>query len=103
MPLEYVKVIWEPEDKKGFHNIIFIKLRKKFMIQTKSYAIFNIWQELLRKRVLISDFHSEYRVLKEIGMGSFARVYYAKRIGTNNRYAVKAFTKEDLEEYKNGV
>ena len=38
-----------------------------------------------------------------MGIGSFARVYYANRIGTNNYYAVKAFTKEDLAEYNKGI
>ncbi len=51
----------------------------------------------------MSDFHSEYKVKKEIGIGSFARVYYAKRAGTDNYYAVKAFTKEDLAEYNKGI
>lgn len=36
-------------------------------------------------------------------MGSFARVYYANRIDTENFYAVKAFTKEDLAEYNKGI
>jgi len=60
---------------------------------TKNIAIFNIWTEVLRKKVLVSDFHKEYKVTKEIGIGSYARVYYAKRVDTSNYYAVKAFTK----------
>ncbi len=32
------------------------------------------WKEALRTKVLISDFHIEYKVFKLIGTGSFARV-----------------------------
>ncbi len=36
-------------------------------------------------------------------MGNFARVYYARRVGTDNYYAVKAFTKEDLDQHEKGL
>ncbi len=32
------------------------------------------WKEALRTKVLINDFHIEYKVTKLIGTGSFARV-----------------------------
>jgi len=102
MPLDYVKALWR-KNKKGLHIIIFIKLGKTFQISTKNPVIFNIWQEVLRKHVLVSDFHKEYKVEKQVGIGNFARVYYAKRSGTDNYYAVKAFTKEDLAEYDKGI
>jgi len=42
-------------------------------------------------------------VLQQIGIGNFARVYKAKRSGCEKLYAVKAFTKEDLDDYEKGV
>ncbi len=40
---------------------------------------------------------------KMLGKGSFARVYKAKRIGTENIFAIKAFTKADIWEQSKGV
>jgi len=51
----------------------------------------------------VNDFHDEYNVTKQIGQGSFARVYHAKRKGTNHQFAVKAFPKEALDEEDDGI
>ena len=62
-----------------------------------------VWKEKLRTITLIADFHDEYKVTKEIGKGSFARVYYAKRKSTGEEFAIKAFSKLSLDEEKDGV
>lgn len=51
------------------------------------------WKRALRTRVLISDFHKEYKVSKIIGQGSFATIYYAIRIKNKKEFAIKAFNK----------
>ncbi len=61
------------------------------------------WKEVLRRLVLITDFHSEYNVTRQIGQGSFARVYHAKRKGKDISFAVKAFPKEALNEEEDGI
>lgn len=41
-------------------------------------------------------FHDDYKALKMIGRGSFAKVYLVESIATGKNYAVKAFTKESI-------
>ena len=45
---------------------------------------------------MINDFHEEYFATKIIGKGSFAKVYYGFRKGTEKFYAIKAFNKITL-------
>lgn len=37
---------------------------------------FNKWKEALRPLVLVEDFHEEYKVLKIVGIGTFAKVNF---------------------------
>ena len=101
MSLDLVKCLWESDKKKYY--IMFIKRRKKYCFYTENISQYNEWKEQLRKLVLIADFHDEYTVTKQIGKGSFARVYYATRKGTKNEFAIKAFSKSSLQEEEKGV
>ena len=42
------------------------------------------------------NFHDEYKAIKMIGRGSFAKVYLVESKTTGKSYAVKAFTKESV-------
>ena len=53
--------------------------------------------------MLMGDFHEEFNVTKQVGVGSFARVYYAKRIETGEEYAVKAFSKKAINAEDKGL
>ena len=75
MPLDYIKGLWCKVGN-GKFGIIFVKNEKKEKILTKKIPIFNMWCETLRKLILVSDFHSEYQMIKQIGSGSFARVIF---------------------------
>ena len=94
MKLDLVKCLWIKH--KDFHGIKFTKSGQNYEIFTKSMKIYTNWKEALRRMVLVTDFHAEYNVTKQIGQGSFGRVYHAKRKNTELQFAVKAFPKEAL-------
>jgi serine/threonine protein kinase len=54
------------------------------------------WIKVLRSICVVTDFHKEYKAIKMIGQGGFAKVYLVKSSSNNERYAVKAFTKDNL-------
>ena len=96
-----MKCVWTK--KKDLKGISFTKSGQTYEIFTKNTKIYLNWKEALRRLVLISDFHDEYNVTKQIGQGSFGRVYHAKRKNTTNEFAVKAFPKEALNEEDDGI
>jgi len=54
------------------------------------------WIEVLKEICVLSTFHDDYKALKMIGRGSFAKVYLVESKATGKMYAVKAFTKEGI-------
>jgi len=52
------------------------------------------WATALRQVCVLTNFHEEYKALKMIGKGSFAKVYLVESKITKKHFAVKAFTKE---------
>jgi serine/threonine protein kinase len=101
MELNLVKCLWSINDEN--YGIKFTKSGQVYEVYTKNMKHYTLWKEALRRITLVSDFHDEYNITKQIGQGSFARVYHAKRKGTNNQFAVKAFPKEALDEEDDGV
>lgn len=76
------------------YGIKFIKNRITFEIWSFTYQHIKNMQEALRHLVLLTDFKSEYRILKLIGKGNFAKVYKVKRKNTNLILAAKIFNKD---------
>lgn len=64
---------------------------------------FLLWKSHLIPIFVQTDFHSNFKPLKILGTGSFAKVYLAKRIASQRAYAVKAFAKEDILLDSRGV
>jgi serine/threonine protein kinase len=54
------------------------------------------WMMILRSFCVVSDFHEEFKAIKMIGQGSFAKVYLAESRTNRGKYAVKAFSKEGI-------
>jgi len=54
------------------------------------------WMNALKTICVLTCFHEEYKALKMIGKGSFAKVYLVESKSNSKMYAVKAFTKESV-------
>jgi len=54
------------------------------------------WIIALKNVCILTTFHEEYKALKMIGRGSFAKVYLVESKLSGKMYAVKAFTKESV-------
>jgi calcium-dependent protein kinase len=59
----------------------------------------NDWVHTLKQVCVFTRFHDDYKALKMIGNGTFAKVYLAESKRTKKMYAVKAFTKENIIEF----
>eukprot|EP00330_Aristerostoma_sp_ATCC50986_P013978 CAMPEP_0114593972 /NCGR_PEP_ID=MMETSP0125-20121206/15568_1 /TAXON_ID=485358 ORGANISM="Aristerostoma sp., Strain ATCC 50986" /NCGR_SAMPLE_ID=MMETSP0125 /ASSEMBLY_ACC=CAM_ASM_000245 /LENGTH=133 /DNA_ID=CAMNT_0001793689 /DNA_START=253 /DNA_END=654 /DNA_ORIENTATION=- len=67
-----------------------------FEFSSKDIQHLQDWISCLRSICVLTTFHDEYKALKMIGRGSFAKVYLVESKSSSNTYAVKAFTKESL-------
>jgi len=63
---------------------------------SKDENVIKNWMTQLKSLVVMTNFHDEYKAIKMIGRGSFAKVYLVESKSTNKSYAVKAFTKESI-------
>ena len=50
----------------------------------------------------MKGFHDMFRPIKKLGRGNFATVYEAQRVTDKQRFAVKAFSKQNSYCAKNG-
>jgi len=60
------------------------------------------WVEVLSQVMIRTDFHLRYTIQKQIGEGSFAKVYLGTNKQTGVSFAVKAFSKEFLCSQEKG-
>lgn len=63
---------------------------------------FETFYKRLVFKCILGSFQKDYKLIKMIGKGSFAKVYLAQNINTHNFYAVKAFYKEQVIAQTNG-
>lgn len=63
---------------------------------SKDEAVVKRWINDLKSICVLSTFHEEYKAIKMIGRGSFAKVYLVESKSNGKSYAVKAFTKESI-------
>ncbi|CAK81148.1 unnamed protein product (macronuclear) [Paramecium tetraurelia] len=59
-------------------------------------------RDFLRSRINQYKFHDQFRVLKKIGKGNFASVYFIERIEDGEQFAVKVFSKQAAYGEENG-
>ena len=67
-----------------------------FEFTTKNESVFNAWIKSLKSICVLAPFHEQYKAVKMIGKGSFAKVYFVENKSDGKSYAVKAFTKEGI-------
>jgi serine/threonine protein kinase len=67
-----------------------------FEFYSSDKLIIEHWKKALRSVCVLNDFHEEYKAIKMIGEGGFAKVYLVEWKQSKERYAVKAFSKESL-------
>lgn len=63
---------------------------------SKDESIIKRWVADLKTICVLATFHEEYKAIKMIGRGSFAKVYLVESKSSGKSYAVKAFTKESI-------
>ncbi|CAK58139.1 unnamed protein product (macronuclear) [Paramecium tetraurelia] len=71
----------------------------KIQQQNKELLIFGLTSQLkqiLKLYGIQKDFANQYRVLKQIGSGSFGKVYKVKNVQNEQQFAVKMFEKQLL-------
>ena len=102
----YCQVLDNPLYEKYRYSFCFVRNKKSTEIYTDDQETFDDWKDVLRLLTIQTDFHASYNVIKMIGEGSFARVYLASKIDSENQeeyVAIKAFSKERLLAKENGV
>jgi tRNA A-37 threonylcarbamoyl transferase component Bud32 len=70
-----------------------------FEFYTSEQQTVNDWVQALREVCVFTSFHDDFKALKMIGSGTFAKVYLAESKITKKKYAVKAFNKEHIIEF----
>lgn len=80
----------------GVFGFSLTKNGNTFEFTTKEENVAKRWITELKAICVLSTFHDEYKAIKMIGKGSFAKVYLVESKSTGKNYAVKAFTKESI-------
>ena len=86
----------------SIYQIMFIRNMRYVKLFTTDREHFFKWKLQLCKIFLQCDFHAKFHTVKMIGKGSFARVYLVQNKETQQKYAVKAFSKEYLLSQNKG-
>jgi len=69
---------------------------------TSSKQTVEDWMNALKCICVLSNFHEEYKAIKMIGKGSFAKVYLVESKSNGKHFAVKAFAKEGISQSNKG-
>lgn len=96
MPVQWIRVdylISESEKTPAF-CFRFLRNKKYTDLFTTDKESFDEWKEQFSKVFWQCDFQSKFEPLKELGKGSFAKVYLVKNISNGKEFAVKAFSKK---------
>ena len=80
----------------GVYGFTLTKNGSSYEFTTKNESVFNRWVTSLKSICVLASFHEQYKAIKMIGKGSFAKVYFVENKNDHKSYAVKAFTKEGL-------
>lgn len=80
----------------GVYGFTLSKNGGSYEFTTKNESVFNRWITSLKSICVLAPFHEQYKAVKMIGKGSFAKVYFVENKNDGKSYAVKAFTKEGI-------
>ncbi len=70
----FKKIKIGPEGRK-FYSMIFTKNEKSFICLFKDRENYDSWREVMKKTTCIgTNFHEEYKLIKQIGEGNFSKV-----------------------------
>mgnify|MGYP000925284969 CR=1 FL=1 len=83
-------------NKDGVFGFSLSKNGNTYEFTSKDEGLVKRWTNDLRGICILSTFHEEYKAIKMIGRGSFAKVYLVESKSTSKSFAVKAFTKESI-------
>lgn len=89
-------------NEKTRYCVRFIKNLKYCDFIINKNSNYQIWKQKLSQVFIQSDFHTKFDAIKMIGKGSFARVYLVQDNKTQQKFAVKAFSKEYLQSQTKG-
>jgi serine/threonine protein kinase len=113
---DHVIIIKEGQNKKtiGFMDVSYSRLKltispeekKLRLIKNKKYEelwsddeeVLNRWYQTLGRFCIYSSFRTDYRVHELLGKGNFAKVYLAEDLKSLQKYAVKVYCKEQIQD-----
>ena len=87
---------------KTLYCLKFEKNSGKNKLFTFDQNTFQNFYTSLRSKCILDSFQKEYKLIKMIGKGSFAKVYLAQNLITKDFFAVKAFYKEQVISQSSG-
>jgi len=86
----------KPDDENPNFGFSITKNATTFTFYHSDKQVIDTWYEALKKICVLTTFHDDYKAIKMIGRGSFAKVYLVESKTTGKSFAVKAFTKETM-------
>ena len=104
MELKFVRVSYFQDDSSSSkYSLRFMRNQKFCDLYVNADKDYMVWKQALAGRLIQTDFHTKFGVIKMIGKGSFAKVYLVNnKEDDNKQYAVKAFSKEFLMTQNKG-
>ena len=96
MPTQWIRVDYLilKLDQTPSYCFKFIRNKRMTDLFTTEEDVYEEWKVQFSKVFWQCNFQAKYEPLKEIGKGSFAKVYLVKNINTGKEYAAKAFSKK---------
>jgi serine/threonine protein kinase len=86
----------KPDETNTEYGFSFIKNNVTFDFFCPDKQTADNWADALKKVCVLVSFHDDYKAIKMIGRGSFAKVYLVESKTNGKSFAVKAFTKESM-------
>ncbi|KRX00308.1 Protein kinase-like domain [Pseudocohnilembus persalinus] len=86
-------------------DCIQVKLIKneQFLIFKSDTDLLNELRQYLNCRIIQKGFQYQYKIIKKLGQGGFASVFLVGKRENNEKFAVKIFSKQQLQKEKDGI
>jgi len=86
----------KPDETNTEYGFSFVKNGSTYEFYCQDKQTADNWADALKKVCVLISFHDDYKAIKMIGRGSFAKVYLVESKTNGKSFAVKAFTKESM-------